>query len=110
MIRNPYNRHRVQEAPEGASLTEQSHAEGSDINFIVRRFARTGQLPPPSREAIYADCTNLSGPLLERIQWAEDIISSHEAALASANTSQTSSDAPQGAITPPPATTLAPTS
>lgn len=60
-------------------MCEQSHAEAADINTIVRRFARTGSLPPAMREGVYADVTDLQGPLSERIQWAQEIISRYEA-------------------------------
>lgn len=104
-IRNPYARVRVSEIVQGESLTEQSHAEGCDINNIVRRFHRTGSLPPSRAEGFYADCTTLSGPLSERIEWAENIITEYKAALATQNDAEGVSNAPQGAITPPPSTT-----
>lgn len=73
-VRHPRTRYRTVTIIEGDSRTETSHAEATDINFIVNRFARTGQLPPPRREPFYGDVTGLQGDLTERLEWANQII------------------------------------
>lgn len=40
------------------SLTQQADAEDADINVIVKRFARTGQLPQVQKTAMYGDFTS----------------------------------------------------
>lgn len=111
-IRSPWDRHRCAVHPAGKSMTDQSHAEASDINFIVHRFARSGQLPPATRTPFYGDVTNLQGPLQERLAWASDILERHQAATNKAQTPPetpptTPPAAPQAANTPPPATPVA---
>lgn len=106
LLRSPYDRHRVPTVIEGPSRTEASHAEASDINYIVKRFARTGSLPPPTRQGTYADCTPFSGSLLERLEWADEIITAHNA---SQNALQGPSEPLQGSDIPPPATPVAST-
>jgi len=39
----------------GPSLTSQAHQQESDINYIVARFQRTGELPPSTRQGQYLD-------------------------------------------------------
>lgn len=77
-VRSPWDRHRVPCIVVGESMTEQSHAEACDINFIVSRFARSGHLPPAREEAVYADVTNYQGSLLDRLAWAQAVIAEAE--------------------------------
>lgn len=79
-IRFPRRRYRYLMHFTDLSRTEQSHAAASDINTIVRRFAGTGQLPPPTRPGVYADVTNLQGDLMSRLEWAAQVIASASAA------------------------------
>lgn len=66
LFRSPFWRERVQFVPVGDSMTHQSHAEACDVNAIIRRYDRTGVLPPATREAQYGDVTGLQGDLTER--------------------------------------------
>ena len=43
--RRPWERNRSFSAGQGESMTQQHHAEATDINNIIKRFDRTGQLP-----------------------------------------------------------------
>lgn len=38
--------------------TDQQYAEESDVNFILNRFAKTGQLPNNIKSGIYADISD----------------------------------------------------
>lgn len=66
-IRKPYQRIRVFTQLTTEVLTQQSHADSTDINSIVARFQRTGDMPPNPRgqEAQYVDCTPYSEDLTE---------------------------------------------
>lgn len=60
-LRTAYNYDTMEASNESAikcedpSLAQQSARDESDINFIVDRFTRTGELPQPSRLPVYAD-------------------------------------------------------
>jgi len=73
-IRRPLWRERVQHIVEGESLTHQSHAESCDVNNIIRRYERTGELPPARRPPQYGDVTSLQGDLTERHEAAKEVI------------------------------------
>lgn len=48
------------------SMTQQSHSDQTDVNAIVARFERTGQMPIGNRgQGQYADVTGLQGDLCE---------------------------------------------
>lgn len=49
----------------GDSRTQQSHADSTDINTIVNRYQRTGELPPNPRgiEGRFMDCEPLQKDL-----------------------------------------------
>ena len=64
-IRGPFSRSRFGFVPVGVSMTHQSHAASCDVNKIVERYARTGDLPPARFEPSYADVTGLQGDLTE---------------------------------------------
>lgn len=65
-IRKPWERHRSITSLEGQeSKTDFSFGNDTDVNRIVARFARTGQMPEPTREATYADVTALQGDLTD---------------------------------------------
>lgn len=48
---------RVQVFPEGDSLAKQSAKDSADINQIVERHRRTGQVPLNTRQGVFMDCT-----------------------------------------------------
>lgn len=73
-VRPSFFRERVVTDCSGPSLCEQSHCEAVDINSIVRRFARTGVLPPARQEPVYADVTRLQAPLRERMEFSEQVL------------------------------------
>lgn len=59
-FRSAYSTRRRVTTPTGElSLTHQSFKQDSDINVIVDRFARTGELPRNNREPIYVDAPDL---------------------------------------------------
>lgn len=43
----------------GKSLTKQSDTKSADINWIVKRFTETGQLPPAHGDPVYLDTTEI---------------------------------------------------
>lgn len=63
--RNWYERHRTYTIIQGVSRTTQSHKDETDVNNIVKRFQRTGELPPNPRglEGQYVDVTGLQEEL-----------------------------------------------
>jgi hypothetical protein len=74
---------------DGPSKTQQSHKETVDVNNIIARFDRTGQLPPAKKEGRYGDVTMLNGNLQEVLDkanmtleeadtWIEEYISARE--------------------------------
>lgn len=66
-IRKPWHQETVHRDCGAEILTQQSHAEQTDINYIVARFQRTGELPPNPRgqEGKYVDCTPYAEDLTE---------------------------------------------
>lgn len=66
---------KVTSDPVGESKTHQSFREETDINVIMDRFQRTGQLPPSrQREPQYMDVSELNKPLSDVInQTAETL-------------------------------------
>lgn len=74
LVRHPFERARVLSSVCGVSMTHQSHKDLCDINKIVKRFERTGELPPPTREAQYADVSGLQGDLTDRINMSREIL------------------------------------
>lgn len=69
---------RVLTIPEGESLTHESFKEECDINGIVNRYARTGELPDAGRTGAYADCSGLQGDLTQRINESRSVVSKVE--------------------------------
>lgn len=74
IIRNPRERHRTPFSNFGPSMTDQTKALESDINYIVARYARSGEFPPLVQQPVFADVTQLQGELSERLAYAERII------------------------------------
>lgn len=69
-VRQPWCRVRVITENDEPSMTQQSHKDQTDVNAIVERFQRTGQLPPAIREPTYADVTELQGDYTEMVNRA----------------------------------------
>lgn len=67
-LRKPWERERSITEFEGESQTDTSSGNDTDVNHIVARFARTGQLPPATREGYFGDVTHLQGDLTEMIE------------------------------------------
>ncbi len=71
-VRLPWQRDRELTPGGGESTTDQSAAAETDVNAIVARFKRTGELPPAQKQGIYTDVTHLQGDLTERLLWAQE--------------------------------------
>ncbi|AZL82977.1 internal scaffolding protein [Apis mellifera associated microvirus 10] len=74
-VRNPFSRMRVVTDVGVEDATDQTHAESVDVNSIIRKYKRTGVLPPPrpGRVPQYADVTGLQdGTLTEQLQRARE--------------------------------------
>lgn len=68
-----YKRTRLQVDLSGQTKrVDTSHGNDTDVNKIVARFARTGQLPTNPIEPQYADVTGLQGDLTEMIEKGKD--------------------------------------
>lgn len=72
VVRRPWERERLSIKIEGPSRTHQAHKDLVDVNNIVRRYERTGQLPP-GRQGQYGDVTALQGDLTERVNHAREV-------------------------------------
>lgn len=59
------------------SSVQQGFGEQTNINEIVKRFQRTGFMPP-QREPVYADVVALQGDLTELIEQSREVISTAE--------------------------------
>lgn len=55
------------------TLTDQSQAEETNINVIVKRYAVTGAAPGAAGEPLYGDWTQLPGGLRDMIEASRDI-------------------------------------
>lgn len=71
-IRQPYERVRCGITEVGESCTDRSFGNDTDVNHIVARFSRTGELPPGNGPGAFADVTPLQGELTEMIGKARD--------------------------------------
>lgn len=58
----------------GESRTHQSHKASVDINHIVARYQRTGDLPPVTDPGQYVDCTQYSQTLTDLVENAANIL------------------------------------
>lgn len=72
-VRRFYERYRTFRRCLGESRTQQSHRDASDVNYIVQRFQRTGELPknPRGLEGRYEDVTGLQEELTEAFNKAQ---------------------------------------
>jgi len=92
---------------EGESMTRQSEKASADVNAIVERFARTGQLPPARFEGSYADVTGLQGDLTELYNRSQDTQAAYAEALERANAQPEPAPEPAPESAPAPATPAA---
>lgn len=78
-----YERQRTYTKVPGKSMTSQSDRDPSDVNYIVRRFQRTGELPPNPRglEPRYEDVTHLQENLTDAYNKATSTIESYHQLL-----------------------------
>lgn len=73
VVKKPWQRTRqFADLEDQIKKTDDSQGNDTDVNNIVARFARTGQLPPSTAEPFYGDVSNLQGDLTEIIQRGED--------------------------------------
>lgn len=70
---------RIKSHVSGESRTQQSHKETVDINNIIRKFDRTGVLPPAIHQPMYGDVTSLNRPYAEIVEDAQVQIAEAEA-------------------------------
>lgn len=80
--RPPWHRMRIVTKIHGESKTQQHHKDTVDINAIVNRYQRTGELPPAKTPPQYADVTGLQGDLQERITASQKAIAKADSDLA----------------------------
>lgn len=76
-VRPSYFRESLKTVIEGESKTQQSHKNSVDVNTIVKKFDRTGVMPPALREPQYGDVSDLNadyGELIERSREALDTV------------------------------------
>jgi len=75
-VRSGWERVRTVTPVSSESKTVASLGNDTDVNQIVARFARTGIMPQPQKEAQWADVSNLQGKdlteLIEQAQIARD--------------------------------------
>lgn len=81
-VRNYWDRVRVQASCAGVSKTQQSHKESVDVNHIIKRFDRTGQLPPATQQGVYGDVSDLNAYYGEVVETAKANIAAAEAFFA----------------------------
>lgn len=75
VVRAAYERLRVLEVPEGESLASQDARDAADINFLMARFARTGEIPPASRPSVFQDNTGVPDNLGDAIMLSRTTLS-----------------------------------
>lgn len=61
-VRKPLDRVRVRTVLDGTSMTDTSQLGETDINEIVRKYRRSGTLPPPPEAQQYGDVSDLQQP------------------------------------------------
>lgn len=93
------------------SRTQDSHADQTNVNDIVARFARTGEMPVGKGTPQYGDVTSLQGDLTEQINQANEDIAALNAyktdleALAAAKALEPPEPEPTPEPTPTPTAT-----
>lgn len=70
---NNENKHPISEW--GKSLTRQSEAASADINLIMKKYDKTGILPPATRQGFFADVSSVGDyrEAVERVEKADDM-------------------------------------
>ena len=72
-IKKPWERHREHpDLGDNVSMTDKSAGNDTDVNKIVARFSRTGQLPEGQGQGQFADVTHLQGDLAEMLDRGKD--------------------------------------
>lgn len=89
VVRLPHHRLRVQTPGGGESDVDQSFVTVTDVNDIVKRYARTGELPPATRTARFGDVTGLQGDLTDRLLWAKQHLDNAKEAYETLKQAQT---------------------
>lgn len=75
LIKKPYQRQRVYVDFTGVeSVTDTSFGNDTDVNNIVARFSRTGELPQNTSTGQYCDVTNLQEDLTVLLQRSKDAL------------------------------------
>lgn len=72
--RLPWMRERCPTEFIGESKTHQAHKDSCDVNKILKRYERTGQLPPATRQPQFIDCTPLQGDLTDSINKSRETL------------------------------------
>lgn len=67
------NRKRAQIRNTAPTMTDQSQAENTDLNIIVRQFMTTGQAPGARGQPLYGDFTELPRDLRSMIHHARSL-------------------------------------
>ena len=67
-FRGPFEPLRVPLIVEGESMTDTSHGNDTDVNNIIARFDRTGQLPGNPGTGQYVDVSALNADLTELLE------------------------------------------
>lgn len=82
-FRNVYDRKPYKGVSCKGGLTHQSFREECDINFIMRRAAKTGMLPPATRIARFGDFSDVKSyqMSLDIVMQANDMFSALPAAI-----------------------------
>ena len=88
-VRLPHEHLRVYSIQGGESDVDQSFALVTDINEIVKRYARTGELPPATRPGRFEDVTGLQGDLTDRLLWAKQHLDNAKEAYETLKQAQT---------------------
>ena len=82
-VRKPYERERLQISTDKPSVVDTSHGNDTDVNNIVARFKRTGQMPPVPHPGApgsgqYADVTGLQKDLTELVEESREALEKAE--------------------------------
>lgn len=106
-LREQHVRERFRTDVIGESRTHQSHAQSCDVNWIISRYERTGELPRTKHDGVYADVSALGGDLMEQALRARDVIDMSGGFLVQRAAEKAAAEAAvreQLAETPPPTT------
>lgn len=75
-VRRPWARVRTRTVLDPVSKTHQSFRDACDVNNIVARYERTGELPPARHNPTYGDVVALQGDLTDKVNRSREVISS----------------------------------